>query len=454
MQKRAVIALAAVLAAALALAGALRYRAAHAPRRPADRVILLGFDGVAPNLLEPLLAQGQLPNLKRLIETGAYGRLRSASPAKSAILWTSIATGKTMLKHGIVDWTYANKKGLQVPFEDRSRRVKTYWEILAERGVSTGTLNWWMSYPPPPILHGYIVSNAFRHTAETGTVHPKRLYSRLDPLRLDAAQGLAEMQRLGIPEWRPQDATVPLRHAREVLDAYGLYVAQDLTVEHAGDLLWANEPVEVFSTYFRLVDVTSHFAVHFVDRAVYDQAVAAEKAGALDPETEARIDRELARVVAPAYRFMDRIVGKYLARMDARTLLIVCSDHGFRFYRGSYAHAHLSMQPPDGVLLLGGAGVRPGTRISGASIFDVAPTLLYAIGQPVARDMDGTALTALLDPDLVRRQPVRMIASYETGGRRTAQGAGENPTLDDRVLQDLKTLGYIGGDPDEGDKDR
>ena len=88
--------------------------------------------------------------MQRLIDEGAYGPLRTDRPTKSAIIWNSIATGKTMLKHGIIDWTYASETGLEVPYTDRKRRVKTYWEILDERGFKTGTLNWWVSYPPVP----------------------------------------------------------------------------------------------------------------------------------------------------------------------------------------------------------------------------------------------------------------------------------------------------------------
>ena len=48
--------------------------------RPVDRVVVLGFDGVAPNLLDPLIAAGALPNLRGVIERGVYGRLRTSGP--------------------------------------------------------------------------------------------------------------------------------------------------------------------------------------------------------------------------------------------------------------------------------------------------------------------------------------------------------------------------------------
>jgi predicted AlkP superfamily phosphohydrolase/phosphomutase len=408
-----------------------------------ERVILLGFDGAAPNLIEPLLEQGRLPAIKRLMALGAYGPLRSAHPTKSAILWTSIATGKTMLKHGVIDWTYVNQAGLAVPYSDRKRRVKTYWEILSERGVRTGTLNWWVSYPPSPIANGYIVSNAFKARSDPSTVHPEGLFAGLNALRLHYPDDVVpEMTRLGIPQWREEDATIPITVTRSILQAYGFYVAHDMTIDRVGDYLWEHQPVQVFSTYFRLVDVTSHLADHYLDRELYEEAIRRQDAGTFDTVAEARVDRDFARVMAPIYEGMDRTIAKYLGRLDGRTLLVVCSDHGFRFFQGAYSHANPAQAPPDGVLFLAGPGVKRGYRLSGAVLYDVAPTILYAMGQPVAADMDGTALRQAFEDGVLRRFPVRTIASYETQARRIAADPGR-PEVDKDVLQDLGAIGYI-----------
>ena len=411
-----------------------------------ERVVLLGFDGAAPNLIAPLLAEGRLPAIQRLIDEGAYGTLRSDRPTKSAIIWNSIATGKTMLKHGIIDWTYANQAGLVVPYQDRKRRVKTYWEILDERGFKTGTLNWWVSYPPFPLRNGWLVSNAFKNREDPGTVHPPQLFDSLNALRVSwPADAQPEMKRLGLPEWKEADATVAITHTRPILDAYGFYVAQDLTIDRAGDWLFENRPVQAFSTYFRLIDVTSHLADHYLDRRAYEAALQQERAGAFGKAEEERLDREFARVLRPLYEQMDRTIAKYLARMDGKTLLVVCSDHGFRFFQGAYSHANPAQEPPDGVVFVAGPGVRKGQRLDGASVYDIAPTILYALGQPAASDMDGTVLRSAFDPRLLKRFPVRTIASYETRPRDAAPG-GSNPDVDKDVLQDLSTIGYIGGD--------
>jgi len=413
-------------------------------RRPAptvERVVLLGFDGVGPNLMEPLLAQGRLPAVRRLMNEGAYGPLKSFHPCKSGVLWTSIATGKTMLKHGILDWTYIADNGIALPYEDTGRRVKTYWEILAERGVKTGTLNWWVSYPPPPIPGGYLVSNAFRRRPDPDTVSPPSLFDWINPVRLPYAEAPAEMKREGFPEWTEAQATVPLGASRSVLESYATYFGQDVTVERAGDYLWTHQPVQVFSIYFRLPDVTSHFAGHFVDRALYDEAVAADAQGKLTPEILARLDANMATVVAPAYERMDRTIAKYLDRIDDRTLLLVCSDHGFAFFHEGYNHYNPAMDPPDGVLFLRGPGIRKGARLEGPRLFDIAPTVLHAIGQPVAEDMDGTVVRAAYDASYLDRHPVRTILTYEGAARPTGKGASHK--TDEEVLDDLRTLGYI-----------
>ena len=67
---------------------------------------------------------------------------------------------------------------------------------------------------------------------------------------------------------------------------------------------------------------------------------------------------------------------------------------------------------PDGFLLAYGTNVAPG-RLPRGSVVDVAPTVLYYMGLPVGRDMDGHARTDLFLPAFALEQPVRYVASHE-----------------------------------------
>ncbi len=55
----------------------------------------------------------------------------------------------------------------------------------------------------------------------------------------------------------------------------------------------------------------------------------------------------------------------------------------------------------EGVLIASGAGVRAGAKPEGATLLDIAPTILHLLGVPVPGDMDGRPLDELFDPNVV-----------------------------------------------------
>jgi hypothetical protein len=67
----------------------------------------------------------------------------------------------------------------------------------------------------------------------------------------------------------------------------------------------------------------------------------------------------------------------------------------------------------DGVLLLYGEGIRPGSLLTDARLVDLAPTLVYGLGFPVARDLDGRVLTSAFDKTFLASHPLTFIPSYE-----------------------------------------
>src|SRR5439155_8435872 len=78
--------------------------------------------------------------------------------------------------------------------------------------------------------------------------------------------------------------------------------------------------------------------------------------------------------------------------------------------RGSVGGVH--DRGPDGYFIAVGDGIRPGAMLGPASVVDVAPTILYLMGLPVARDLDGRVLTEILDEDFARSHPLTFIPSY------------------------------------------
>lgn len=97
----------------------------------------------------------------------------------------------------------------------------------------------------------------------------------------------------------------------------------------------------------------------------------------------------------------------------------------------------------DGILALAGGPISPGP-IDGATIVDVAPTLLYLLGLSIPQTLDGEPLTEIIDPDYLLRHPVESVAS---DGAATPEVAGTpdqgEPALDETTRERLRALGYI-----------
>ena len=81
------------------------------PDRPAQRLLILGWDAADWQVIDPLLARGQMPNLAALLARGTRADLRTLEPKLSPILWSTIATGKTADKHGIHNFVEPNPSG-------------------------------------------------------------------------------------------------------------------------------------------------------------------------------------------------------------------------------------------------------------------------------------------------------------------------------------------------------
>jgi hypothetical protein len=132
-----------------------------------------------------------------------------------------------------------------------------------------------------------------------------------------------------------------------------------------------------------------------------------------------------ARLVEEYYRHVDDYLAQLWAHATGPRLMAVVSPYGAAA-PGEWARVTSFGRVPlegvlsgheDGLLLLRGDGVRAGNFIADAVIVDVVPTLLYALGLPVARDMDGRPLAAAFDPSYLSTHPLSFVPSYEALGR-------------------------------------
>jgi predicted AlkP superfamily phosphohydrolase/phosphomutase len=105
------------------------------------RTLAIGLDGCSWNVLDPLLETGELPNLARLREGGAFGVLESTVPPVSSPAWASFATGASPAAHGIYDFVMLREDGSITVAHQSDLRRATYYQQLGREGRRSVLIN-------------------------------------------------------------------------------------------------------------------------------------------------------------------------------------------------------------------------------------------------------------------------------------------------------------------------
>ena len=95
---------------------------------------------------------------------------------------------------------------------------------------------------------------------------------------------------------------------------------------------------------------------------------------------------------------------------------------------------------PEGVVMMSGEGIREGVTLQGASIIDLAPTILYAMGVPIPRDMDGGLLEAAFTPEHLAKHRAS-FSDAPSGGAPPREGPSGD---EEEIRKRLSGWGYVG----------
>jgi len=425
----------------------------------ATKVLVVALDGVTWDIALPLMEQGRMPNLSRLVDGGFSSHLRTdPPPSLSPIIWTSVATGKKKKDHGIYHFILPHPEtGKTIPYTSNMRRVKAFWNILSDRDRSCGVVGWWITWPAEKVNGVMVTSYSAVQFAERlwkGTIlkdfdrqtYPPEFMDVVTPIIETCEVEVSERLRRGIfgkvefDELNEMQKTV-------VDDTRQVFLSDEIYARTALNLLENRKDLDVVAVYLSGTDVASHrfWKYH-------------EPQGLPEFRSSDREREMLGGVIDDYYTYVDEMIGRFLLADPKRTVILL-SDHGFHaetkrgMSQDERSGGHERKDLP-GVLVVYGKDVVRDRRIGRLdsaeppSIYDILPTLLFLQGLPVARDMPGRVLKEAFDPALLARQPIESIATYETGDRGTFDEIPEATDLDDAFKARLEALGYIqGGEP-------
>lgn len=421
-----------VLGAAWPVLGGGCSRPEAAPRK----IAILAIDAMDWRLIDPLLEDGRLPNLASLIERGERRDFRSLEQyQRSAVVWTTVATGKGPDKHGVTDFVKAT--GLSQLTGSYSWKARSVWDILGASGHTVGVVNWMVSWPARPV-NGYFVSDRIVYAPELpegetgGLTYPPSLLGELTPLvRTDSKTTDGEIAPLLNGEgWRTSDDSVIKQSVEDLRTYYG---RDESVLGVALHLLRSREQPEFFAVYVRGLDKCCHAFWGPMDPSVPFIIITDEGVGTFKD------------VIPRYYERIDAMIGELVAALEDDTTILVCSDHGFR---GPYVASDGSvkcgywMHRPVGVFIAAGPGIEASSEVREGSVFDIAPTVLALLGEPVGRDMDGLVMRDVVDADFLDEHPVRYVDTHERGGAHEEPEPGSS-ALDERIREELRALGYI-----------
>ena len=372
------------------------------------------LDGASLSLVRERAAAGRLPNFGKMLDRGAVMDLATLKPTQAEPVWAAAATGKYSSKNGVrsnavfrtepdeqdavdllPDYCFAYylvQQGYvtEHPADAESVRARAFWDIAADYGIASGIVRWPLTFPAK-LTRGYIISDQFHRGSSS-------------PLRLADA-------RAGVP-------TSAVEVARAVFDEEVAPTGESET--DGGSLAWDRvyrdvsrrlEPL--FSTRVSAIryqgqDALSHIHWRSAEPGRFNPLTPAGAAGAAALDLHYKeIDSDIGRVIdAQAPGDLLLVISGFGMERVSLIKRVVARLLGQEDLTGSHEGA------PDGFLIAYGQQVVHAELPRGA-IVDVAPTVLYYLGLPVGRDMDGFARSDIFVRPYRREHPVIYISTHE-----------------------------------------
>lgn len=264
-----------------------------------NKLLVIGIDGGTLDIILPMVNRGKLPNLGKLINTGAYGTLLSTIPPVTAPAWSSFITGTNPGKHGVFYFFKKGKEkqgkgGEKVLVNLRHIKGFPFWRALNQYGSKVGLINIPLTYPPEQVDR-FMISGMLVPQGSDDYTYPPELLSKLENYYVDI-DGLMVQN-----EWRGKKL---IKENREMFirNVFNLSKAR----AHNALKLMKSEPWDFFMVVFTGSDRICHFFWE-----------------------DHNSGKSPSSIVEDYYIFLDSMIGRLVEEAGEDTCKLVMSDHGF-----------------------------------------------------------------------------------------------------------------------------
>jgi hypothetical protein len=355
------------------------------------KVTVLCLEGLNLEILLPFTNERKLPNFSWLMKEGAWGRLDGFTPSDPYVLTATFNTGKLPGKHRQISDVKYRVPGMAAELEVVPRFI--LFRQLKRLGLLT------------------ILPNDAKPAAKD--IWQILAESKAPAVRMDGPFNAPAVDR------KPNPRTDKLfRSIYQDLQYEGSWIftqvkqafLRDAESEEQAFQAKTDLQPQVFSL---LLDGAVTAEMYF-----YKYSFPAEFGDIRQDEIQ-----KFGTVIEKYCQFYDQIISKYLASLREGELFIVYSPHGAeslpfwkRVVEWTLGNSEVSSyheQAPPGVAFFYGKGIVRGNNFDAIRLVDMAPTILYYIGLPVGKDMDGIVRGSLFEKAFADENPVLTITSYE-----------------------------------------
>ncbi|PIR74021.1 MAG: hypothetical protein COU35_04755 [Candidatus Magasanikbacteria bacterium CG10_big_fil_rev_8_21_14_0_10_47_10] len=276
------------------------------------RVLFLGLDGANWPYIQEMITRGELPNFKKLLDSGTMGRIKTFEPPVSPPQWTSVATGKLPAKHGINNFVAGDDgSGTYNLVGSDHRQAKAIWNILEEKGFKIGLFGWTASYPIE-IKNGYTIS-------DIAVINPTK---GIEPASVRNGIFANTAKILGLTSFI-NGVALDLPDAQDINDA-NYFAAAHKKFTLFNELFNTNslyafnkEKPDFLFQEDDVLDGTQHIFLKFKKPEEFKEPI--------NPELQAKYGD----FVDEIYRSKDVLLGEYLNLATPNTHVILFADSGF-----------------------------------------------------------------------------------------------------------------------------
>ncbi len=420
-----------------------------------DRVLVIVDDGATWGIIDSLITQRKLPAYKHLVRNGVRGHLATLSPTVSPPVWTTLATGHPPLRHGVggfINYAYPGMTegisafpcptrmmlpeifiklnamgfGSSRPLGPSHRKVRSLWNIAGDMNIDVGIVGWRYTWPVEKV-NGFMVSDRLHYDRPENYVYPPELSNYVRDITRGAPA--ADLENFVSCEVESL-AVDPKATTRMSLLKH--FTSTDLKYQVAAESLFATLDPTFMAIGLTSIDAIEH--LFYYEHSLSHEPARFPMTRYLERFTSPGLVQCLGGVIDSTYIFHDRLMQHWVDWLGPDDVLIIVSDHG-HVMNGNAHH-----YPEPGILLMYGKPFRKGLNLSGASVYDIAPTVLYLLGLPVPEDIPGRVLEKAILGAYMDDNPIRKVKSYETS---KLQQLEPPPEVDEELLKKLKALGYI-----------